>query len=426
MLVKPMVRSNICLNAHPAGCKQNVLNQIEYVKKETEKRGKSCTGIGYKGAGAPRCVLVLGCSNGYGLASRINAAFGYGASTVGVSFEKSGTATKGGTPGWYNNLAFDQFTEKEGLKSITLNCDAFSHETKQQVIDIAKKEGFVFDLVVYSIASPVRTDPDTGVMYKSVLKPIGKVYSGKTIDAFTNEIKEVSAEPATEEEVANTVKVMGGEDWKLWIHKLNEASILSKDCITVAYSYIGPEVSQAIYRTGTIGKAKEHLEKTARELDSEFGGSGMRAFVSVNKGLVTRASAIIPIIPLYLSTLFKVMKQKGLHEGCIEQMYRLFSQRLYISADRTKLRFLLILKTASALMTTKCAKMFKAKFHVLCRLLQVKTAPNRLTLQATDMTFLPRMDLTLTVWITKSKLISLTKFEDKNESGICYKINTAI
>lgn len=336
MKVKPMVRSNICLNAHPAGCKKNVLNQIEYVKKETEIRGKSGTGVGFKGTGAPRCVLVLGCSNGYGLASRISAAFGYGASTVGVSFEKAGTVTKGGTPGWYNNLAFDQFAKKDGLKAITLNCDAFSHETKQQVIDIAKKEGFVFDLVVYSIASPVRTNPDTGIMYKSVLKPIGKVYSGKTIDAFTNEIKEVSAEPATEEEVANTVKVMGGEDWKLWIHKLNEASILSKDCITVAYSYIGPEVSQAIYRTGTIGKAKEDLEKTARELDSEFGGSGMRAFVSVNKGLVTRASAVIPIIPLYLSTLFKVMKQKGLHEGCIEQMYRLFSQRLYLSADRTK------------------------------------------------------------------------------------------
>ncbi|MCQ2579690.1 MAG: trans-2-enoyl-CoA reductase family protein [Treponemataceae bacterium] len=336
MIVKPMVRSNICLNAHPAGCKKAVEDQISYIKNKSKERAEAGKSVPFGSSSAPKNVLVLGCSNGYGLASRITAAFGYGAATIGVSFEKAGSATKWGTPGWYNNLAFDAAAEKDNLKSFTIDGDAFSHEVKQQVVDAAKELSMKFDLVVYSLASPVRVDPDTGVMYKSVLKPTGKVFSGMTIDPFTGALKEISAEPANEEEIENTRKVMGGEDWALWIEKLSKEDVLAKGCMTVAYSYIGPEVSHAIYRSGTIGKAKEHLEKTARVLDSKMAEIGGHAYVSVNKGLVTRASAVIPIIPLYLSVLFKVMKAKGTHEGCIEQINRLFAERLYISADRAE------------------------------------------------------------------------------------------
>ncbi len=332
MIVKPMVRSNICLNAHPAGCKKSVEDQIAYTKKlraVREKNGPQDYGL--------HSALILGCAYGDGQASRKTAACGYGAATVGVSFEKEGTQTKGGTPGWYNNLAFDAAAQREGLTSVTINGDAFSDPVKQQVIDAAKKQGITFDLVVYSLASPVRTDPETGVMYKSVIKPIGKTYSGVTVDTMTGEMKEISAEPATEEEIAQTVKVMGGEDWERWIDQLMAAGVLSTGCTTVAYSYVGPDVSQAIYRQGTIGHAKEHLERTAASLTEKMkAGLGGSAYVSVNKGLVTRASAVIPIIPLYLSVLFKVMKEQGSHEGCIEQINRLFADRLYISGDRSK------------------------------------------------------------------------------------------
>lgn len=320
MIVKPMVRNNVCINAHPQGCKKGVELQIEYTKKRITDEVRS-------GIKPPKNVLVLGCSNGYGLASRITAAFGYGAGTVGVSFEKAGSDKKYGTPGWYNNLAFDEAAGKEKLYSVTINGDAFSDEIKKQVIDEAKKAGIKFDLVIYSLASPLRTDPDTGIMYKSVLKPFGKTFTGKTLDPFTGELKEISAEPATEEEAAATVKVMGGEDWERWISSLSAAEVLEKDCITLAYSYIGPEATQALYRKGTIGKAKEHLEATAGRMNSE--NAGIKAFVSVNKGLVTRASAVIPVIPLYLASLFKVMKEKGNHEGCIEQITRLYAERLY-------------------------------------------------------------------------------------------------
>ncbi len=322
MIVKPMVRNNICLNAHPAGCKRAVEEQIEYTKKTINGELKS-------GGARPKTVLVLGCSNGYGLASRISAAFGYGATTIGVSFEKAGSEKKYGTPGWYNNLAFDAQAKKEGIFSFTIDGDAFSDEIKTRVIEEAKKNSFKFDLVIYSLASPVRTDPDSGVMYKSVLKPFGKTFTGKTLDPFTGELKEISAEPASEEEAASTVKVMGGEDWQRWIKQLSEAGVLQEGCITVAYSYIGPEATQALYRKGTIGKAKEHLENTAHELGSFMRGFAGKAFVSVNKGLVTRASAVIPVIPLYLASLFKVMKEKGKHEGCIEQIVRLYTERLY-------------------------------------------------------------------------------------------------
>ena len=336
MIIKPMVRSNICLNAHPAGCKKAVEDQIAFVKAQASERAKAGKSVSKESKAAPKNVLVLGCSNGYGLASRITAAFGYGASTIGVSFEKAGSATKWGTPGWYNNLAFDAAAKNENIKALTIDGDAFSHAIKQQVADAAKAWNIKFDLVVYSLASPVRVDPDTGVMYKSVLKPTGKVFSGMTIDPFTGELKEISAEPANDEEIANTQKVMGGEDWALWIEKLTKENLLADGCMTIAYSYIGPEVSHAIYRSGTIGKAKEHLEKTAHELDAKMASFGGHAYVSVNKGLVTRASAVIPIIPLYLSVLFKVMKARGTHEGCIEQINRLFAERLYISEDRSK------------------------------------------------------------------------------------------
>ena len=340
MIIKPMVRSNMCLNAHPIGCAKEVENQIAYVKAQKAKRGTKALKEGGKG---PKFVLVLGCSTGYGLASRISAAFEYGADTIGVSFEKAGTETKGGTPGWYNNLAFDRAAKAEGLFTETFSADAFSHETRKMIIEEAKKAGKKFDLVVYSLASPVRSDPDkidpnsesgAHVLYKSVIKPIGKTYAGQGIDILTNTLKESAAEPANDEEIANTVKVMGGEDWQLWIDQLSAAGVLAEGCRTVAYSYIGPELSHAIYRDGTIGQAKKHLEATAHtlneKLSKELGGA---AYVSVNKGLVTRSSAVIPIISLYLSILFKVMKAKGTHEGCIEQMERLFAERLYTGSD---------------------------------------------------------------------------------------------
>ena len=331
MVIKPMIRSNICINAHPVGCAKETERQIEYVKAQKAKRGTKSV---QEGGNGPKAVLVLGCSTGYGLASRISAAFEYGAATIGVSFEKEGTEKKGGTPGWYNNMAFDRAAKAAGLKSVTLNGDAFSDEVRQIVIDEAKKLSVTFDLVVYSLASPVRTDPDTKELYKSVIKPIGKPFSGQTVDMMTGKLSVMTAEPATEEEAANTVKVMGGEDWERWIVQLNKAGVLSKGARTVAYSYIGPALSHAIYRDGTIGGAKKHLEKTARTLNELLGKelSGA-AFVSENKGLVTRSSAVIPIIPLYLSVLFKVMKEKGTHEGCIEQMERLFAERLFTGAN---------------------------------------------------------------------------------------------
>ena len=325
MIIKPMIRSNMCINAHPKGCATDVKHQIAYVQKKRAERGTP--------ADAPKTVLVLGCSTGYGLASRITAAFGFGATTIGVSFEKEGTDTptpKSGTPGWYNNMAFDRYAKEAGLESVTFNGDAFSHEMRKDVIETLKKMGRKVDLMVYSVASGVRVDPDNGTLYRSVLKPIGKPFSGETIDCMTGKISTISAEPANEEEAANTVKVMGGEDWALWVHQLKDAGVLADNIKTVAYSYIGPALSHAIYRDGTIGGAKKHLEATARELHAELQKDlNGEAYVSVNKGLVTRSSAVIPIIPLYLSVLFKVMKEQGSHEGCIEQIERLMNERLY-------------------------------------------------------------------------------------------------
>ena len=326
MSIKPKIRNNICLNAHPAGCAREVENQIQYVKDKIASRG---------GIKQPlKAVLVLGCSTGYGLASRITAAFGHGAATIGVSYEKPGAAHASGTPGWYNNLAFDRASEQTGLPAVTINADAYSDTTRKLVIETAKQMGLKFDQVIYSLASPVRTDPDTGIMYRSVLKPIGKPYSGLTVDPMTGTLSVMGAEPATVEEAANTVKVMGGEDWERWITWLLDADLLAPGCLTAAYSYIGPALSHPIYRDGTIGGAKKHLEATARRmkdlLAAKIGGS---AFVSVNKGLVTRSSAVIPVIPLYLAVLFKIMKEQGSHEGCIEQIERLYSERICTGGD---------------------------------------------------------------------------------------------
>jgi enoyl-[acyl-carrier protein] reductase/trans-2-enoyl-CoA reductase (NAD+) len=333
MILKPMIRNNICLNSHPKGCAKVVRGEIEYVKKNfAAKAGEGASD------GAPKLVLVIGCSTGYGLASRIVSAFGYGAATVGISFEKAPSAAKTGTPGWYNNAAFDAEAAAAGLPHRTLDGDAFSREMKARAARAIRETAAEAklpaqaDLVIYSLASPVRTDPEDGVMYKSVIKPIGGSYSGTTVDMLTGKLFEARAEPATEEEIAATIKVMGGEDWELWIDALDREGVLSPEARTVAYTYIGPELSWPIYKNGAIGRAKEDLERAGRAINARFaagGNSARRAWVSVNKALVTRASAVIPIIPFYVSCLFKVMKEKGLHEGCIEQITRLFRDRLY-------------------------------------------------------------------------------------------------
>jgi enoyl-[acyl-carrier protein] reductase/trans-2-enoyl-CoA reductase (NAD+) len=327
MIIKPMVRNNICINSHPAGCAASVRRQIEYVKKNL---------VPAPGGAGPKLALVIGCSTGYGLASRAAAAFGYGAATVGISFEKPASESKPGTPGFYNNLTFDRDAAKAGLASKTLNGDAFSAAMKDEAVQAVRETAEAariparLDLIIYSLASPVRVDPKDGVMYKSVIKPIGQSYSGKTIDMMSGAFITASAEPAGEEEIRHTVKVMGGEDWELWIDALNRAGVLAPSVRTLAYTYIGPELSWAIYKNGTIGRAKEDLERACREINKTLTPNGGHAWVSVNKALVTRASAVIPIIPFYVSCLFKVMKEKGLHEGCVEQIVRLYRDRLYL------------------------------------------------------------------------------------------------
>ena len=331
MIIKPKVRANICMNAHPQGCAKETENQIEYAKSQKIKRGiKSVSECG-KG---PKFVLVLGASTGYGLASRITAAFEYGADTIGLSFEKEPLDNKTATPGWYNNLAFDRAAKAEGLISETFNADVYSHQTRKMVIEEAKKLGRKFDLVIYSIASSMRTDPDTGEVYQSCVKTQDCYYKGWGINILQDCLVDGESEIATEEDIRNSVKVMGGEDWNLWISQLLEADVLAPGCRTLAYSYVGPVESYPIYRDGTIGHAKKHLEETSHKLSKllaeKLGGS---AFISINKGVVTRSSAVIPVISLYLSVLFKIMKEKGIHEGCIEQMDRLFAERLYTGAD---------------------------------------------------------------------------------------------
>jgi enoyl-[acyl-carrier protein] reductase/trans-2-enoyl-CoA reductase (NAD+) len=312
MIISPKIRGFICTTAHPEGCAAHVQEQIDYVKSKPAL------------ANAPKRVLVVGSSTGYGLASRIVPAFGGGAATIGVFFEKEGVENKTASAGWYNSVAFEEAAAKEGLYAKSFNGDAFSKEVKQQVIDAIKADLGQVDMIVYSLASPRRTDPETGEVYKSVLKPTGETYTNKNLNTDKKQIESVTIEPANEDEIAQTVKVMGGEDWKLWIDALSQAGALAEGFKTVAYSYIGPELTWAIYTDGTIGRAKLHLEQTARELNDAYGRD--TAVVSVNKALVTQASSAIPVVPLYISILYKIMKAKGTHEGCIEQIHRLFAQ----------------------------------------------------------------------------------------------------
>ncbi len=325
MIISPKVRGFICTTAHPVGCAVNVSRQIEYVRKQKVFSGQ-------------KRVLVIGASTGYGLASRIVASFGTGAKTIGVFFEKEASNNKTASPGWYNTAAFEKAALQSGIYAKSINGDAFSTAIKQEVIDLINQDwdGKV-DLIIYSLASPRRVDPATGAVYNSVLKPIGKTYTNKTLNVLNKEVTEISIEAANASEIENTVKVMGGDDWALWINALNEAGVLADGVMTVAYSYIGPEITYPVYRNGTIGKAKVHLEETAKQLDQMLKSSyNGQAFVSVNKGLVTQASAAIPVVPLYLSILYRVMKDHGIHEGCIEQIYRLFADRLYKNSNHNK------------------------------------------------------------------------------------------
>lgn len=319
MIVEPKVRGFICTTAHPEGCSKEVQRWIDYVKSKSPIHD------------GPKNVLVIGASTGFGLASRISLAFGAKAKTIGVFFEAPASDKRTASPGWYNTGAFTQAAHAEGLYAKNINGDAFSDEIKQRTIDLIKKdwpEGV--DLIIYSIASPRRTHPKTGEKFSSVLKPIGKPFKNKTVDINNGIITEIALEPATQAEIDATVQVMGGEDWEMWIEALNKEKLLARHAKTVAYTYVGPQVTQAIYRQGTIGQAKEHLEKTAHQLDALLQKSvDGQALIAVNKALVTQASAAIPVVPLYISLLYRVMKARNLHEGCIEQMWRLFGERLY-------------------------------------------------------------------------------------------------
>lgn len=320
MIIEPRMRGFICLTAHPTGAEQNVKNQIEYVKSKGEI------------AGAKK-VLVIGASTGFGLASRITSAFGSGASTIGVFFEKPPVEGKTASPGWYNSAAFEKEAHKAGLYAKSINGDAFSNEIKRETLDLIKADLGQVDLVIYSLASPVRTNPNTGVMHRSVLKPIGQTFTNKTVDFHTGKVSDVSIAPANEEDIENTVAVMGGEDWAMWIEALKAENLLAEGATTVAYSYIGPALTEAVYRKGTIGRAKDHLEATAFTIGDSLKSIGGKAYVSVNKALVTQASSAIPVIPLYISLLYKIMKEEGIHEGCIEQIQRLFQDRLYTGSE---------------------------------------------------------------------------------------------
>lgn len=322
MIISPKIRGFICITAHPDGCAAHVQEQIDYVHKQGAIKD------------APMRVLVVGSSTGYGLASRITAAFGGNASTIGVFFERPSANGKPASAGWYNSAAFEKATYAENLYAKSINGDAFSDEIKQRTIDLIKSDLGQIDCLVYSLASPRRTHPKNGTVVKSTLKPIGESFSAKTVDTDKGEVTSITIDPASELEIADTVAVMGGEDWEMWVDALEAAGVLADGFSTVAYSYIGPDLTWAIYRNGTIGRAKEDLEKTAQTLHERLAKTkNGRAFVSVNKALVTQASSAIPVVPLYISLLYKVMKEKELHEGCIEQIYRLFSERLYNDAE---------------------------------------------------------------------------------------------
>jgi Uncharacterized paraquat-inducible protein B len=314
MVVEPKVKGFICTTAHPKGCEESVRRQIESTKKFGRAEG-------------PKKVLVIGSSTGYGLASRIAVTYGYGADTIGVAFERESNGKRTATAGWYNTKAFEKIAGEDGYYAKSFNGDGFSREMKDEVIQCIKEDFGKVDMVVYSMAAPRRTLP-SGTTVSSVLKTVGEPFTNKTLDLRTNEIKEVTVPEADEEEIKATIQVMGGGDWRDWIMSLYDAGVLAEGAVTLAYSYIGPVVTHAIYKDGSIGQAKKHLYDTSVELMNKYKDVGLKAYISVNKALVTQASAAIPIVPLYISMLYKVMKEKGLHEGCIEQMNRLFLEKL--------------------------------------------------------------------------------------------------
>ena len=318
MIIKPKVRGFICTTAHPVGCAENVKEQIAYVKaNRTEQAG-------------PKNVLVIGCSNGYGLASRITSAFGFGANTLGVMFEKEPTERRTASAGWYNTSALEKAAAAAGLYAESLNVDAFSDDAKSAVIEKIKAHMGQIDLVVYSLGAPRRKDPKTETVYSSTLKPIGQSVTRKNLNTDTREVGEVTLEPANDDEIFNTVKVMGGEDWELWMAALSEAGVLADGVVTTAYTYIGKELTWPIYGGATIGKAKEDLDRAAKAIDAKLqSGFNGRAYVSVLKALVTQSSSAIPVMPLYISALYKVMKEEGTHEGCIEQIFGLLYSQIY-------------------------------------------------------------------------------------------------
>lgn len=318
MIIQPRTRGFICLTSHPEGCAENVQQQIDYIKSK---------GIIKNG---PKNVLIIGASTGFGLASRIATAFGSNAATIGVFFEKPATEGRPGTAGWYNSAAFEKEAHLAGLYAKSINGDAFSDEIKKQTIELIKKDLGQIDLVIYSLASPRRTHPKTGVAYSSVLKPIGEPFTNKTVDFHTGVVSDITIDPIkSQDDIDNTIAVMGGEDWKFWIEDLKQAGVLANGVKTVAYSYIGPELTYPIYRNGTIGMAKNDLENTVPIINDILKNLDGISYISVNKALVTQSSSAIPVVPLYISLLYKVMKQKGIHEGCIEQMQRLFQDRIY-------------------------------------------------------------------------------------------------
>ena len=317
MIIKPKIRGFICTTTHPTGCSENIAKQIAFVKAQP------------KLTDGPKNVLIIGSSSGYGMPSRISAAFGSGAATIGVFFEKAPTERKTGTAGYYNAAAFDKAAHEAGLYAKSFNGDAFSHAAKDKVIETIKQDLGQIDLVIYSLASPVRKLPDSGEVIRSCLKPIGETYTSTAIDTNKDLIIETSVEPATEQEIADTTTVMGGQDWELWMSALGQAGVLADGCKSVAYSYIGTELTWPIYWEGALGKAKEDLDRAAHTINDTLATTGGQANVAVLKSVVTQASSAIPVMPLYISMAFKVMKDKGIHEGCMDQVYRLFSTKLF-------------------------------------------------------------------------------------------------
>ncbi len=317
MIIQPKIRGFICTTAHPKGCFNATQEQIQYVKKQGKFKG-------------PKNVLVIGASTGFGLASRIAATFGTDAKTIGVFFEKEADDKRTASAGWYNTAAFEQLAHQEGHYAKSINGDAFSNDIKRRTADLIREDLGKVDLIIYSLASPRRVHPVTEHIYSSVLKPIGNPYTSKTVDVFRGEIKDISIDAANEDDIQNTVAVMGGEDWEMWIDFLSQENLLAEGVTTVAYSYIGPELTFPIYKEGTIGKAKEDLYRAAKKMDADLQVRLKgHAIVSINKALVTQASAAIPVVPLYISLIMKIMKENNTHEGCIEQMYRLFKDHLY-------------------------------------------------------------------------------------------------